>query len=582
MMKKETLRSLLNVAKGRTPPDCVIRKGKLVNVFSNTVEEGLAVLIKDGFVVSVEKDDGTSFPTDTRIVDAGGEYLCPGFIDSHTHLDGVYPFRSFVPYAIKGGTTTVITECAMIATSCGMEAVEAFIASTRGYPVRSYFLAPPLTPPFPTMETAKGLTFREFSRLLKREDCVGIGEAYWTRIVEGDDRLLRQAALAMSLRKRLDGHAAGARGRRLTEYVLTGITSCHESVNMDEVVEKLRHGLYVMVREGFVRRELPELHRIKDLGADTRRIILASDFFDPVMLCEEGYLDSIVRRAIGYGFDPIEAIKMVTINPADYYGLRCLGAIAPLRKADILFLRDLKDVSTTRVMADGEIVYEGGEFLKVLPDYRYPETVMHSIETEPLSEEDFHVRAPSLGPLRMRVIEIANPTITREKIVDATVRNGFVEKDLKGDILPVAVISRGKRKQMGRGFIKGSGIRNGAIATNFIWDSCNILVLGSNERDMAIAANRLIKNQGGFAIAQDGKVAYEFPMPVFGLIPSGTMEELKEKTKELERAVRQIGSEVDKPVLLLQTIPFTGLPFLRISDRGLADIKNRKLVPLFV
>ena len=210
-----------------------------------------------------------------------------------------------------------------------MKELLSYVDSTKGYPLKCYFVAPPLTPPFPKMEGARGITFKEFSTLLKRDDFLGVGEAYWTRVVEGDDRILKQAELAMSLRKGIDGHAAGAKGKNLLQYVLTGITSCHESIQMDEVVEKLRFGLYVQIREGFVRQELPELHKIKDLAVDKRRVMLVSDFFDAVMLLNEGYMDSIARKAIGYGFPPIEAIKMVTINPADYLGLRHLGAIAP-------------------------------------------------------------------------------------------------------------------------------------------------------------------------------------------------------------------------------------------------------------
>ncbi len=187
----------------------------------------------------------------TEIIDAGGRYLCPGLIDAHTHLDSMYPFYEIVPYALKGGTTCVVSECGIVATTCGLEAVESFFDSTKGYPLRCYFLAPPETPPFPHMETAIGLSLREFKRILRRKDVLGIGEGYWTRIVEGDDRVLSQASFGLSLGKTLEGHGAGARGARLTEYAMTGITSCHESTTVEEALEKIRLGIYVMIREGF-------------------------------------------------------------------------------------------------------------------------------------------------------------------------------------------------------------------------------------------------------------------------------------------------------------------------------------------
>ena len=338
------LKRLLDVAQGSAPADVVIRNGKLVNVFTDNIEENTAILIKDGRIVSMEEDNGKASFAGATEIDAEGAYLCPGFIDAHTHLDSMFPYHEFVPFSLRGGTTTIITECAMAAGACGMKGVESFVESTKGYPLRCYFVAPPMTPPFPKMERAASFTLKEFSTLLKREDFLGIGEAYWTRMVEGDDRVLKQAALAQSLGKCLDGHSSGARGKRLIEYALTGITSCHESVSMEEALEKLRLGMYVMIREGFVRKELPELSKLKDAKVDKRRIMMVSDVFDAPMLWEEGYLDSIVKKAIEYGFSPMDAIKMVTINPADYHHLRYLGAIAPLRFADILFLRNLEDV----------------------------------------------------------------------------------------------------------------------------------------------------------------------------------------------------------------------------------------------
>ena len=579
-MKKELLKSLLGVVKGDVPPDRIIRNGKIVNVFTNEIQEGLMVVIKDGFIASIEPDKDIPTYADAVTVDAGGRYLCPGFIDAHTHLDAVYSFHEFAPWAIRGGTTTVVTETTMIGTSCGMKPLLSYMESTKGYPLKCYFVAPPLTPPFPKMEGAIGVTFKEFSTLLKREDCLGIGEAYWTRVIEGDERVLKQAALAMSLGKNIDGHSAGARGRNLIQYLLTGVTSCHESIQMDEVMEKLRFGTFIMVREGFVRKELLELHKIKDLPVDMRRIILVSDFFDAEMLLEEGYMDSIVRRAIGYGFTPMEAIKMATINPADYLGLRHLGAIAPLRYADILFLKDLEALSIERVMASGEIVFDDGAYTAKTEKYEFPEEVMHTIKADKVTAADFKIRARRKENI-VRVIQVANPTITREITYRPSVKDGYLEKDLQADIIPTAVINRNKKKRMGKGFVKGTGITDGAVATTVIWDTCNIFTLGSNEEDLKEAVNRLIDIQGGITISRHGRIIYEFPMPAFGQIPLVSMEEIAEKTRELARKLREIGAAFEKPFLTIQTIPFTGLPFLRITDKGLADIKNRKLVPLF-
>jgi adenine deaminase len=580
-MKAATIRKLLDVTKGKIRPDAAIINGKIINVFTNSIDTGSTVIIKDGLIASIEGSEAASGYHPFEVIDADGSYLCPGFIDAHTHLDGLMPFYAFAPYAVRGGTTTVVTETSAVACACGMEGVASFVESTRGYPVRCYFLAPPLTPPFPEMEGSKGLTLNEFRKFLKRDDVVAIGEAYWTRIVEGDARVLKQAEAALKLGKKLDGHAAGAHERRLVEYTLTGITSCHESITIDEVIEKLRLGISIMIRQGFVRKELPELAGLKDMDIDTRRLILVSDVFDAVMLKEEGYIDSIVRTAISYGFRPIEAIKMATINPADYYGLRHLGAIAPLRHADILFLDDIENVSVKRVMANGKMVFDEGRYLEDVRPYNYPRAALSTITARKITPVDLKV-ASGREPGTVRVIKVLNQTITREIAWKPSVSNGYLEKDLSADIIPVSVINRYDSAVKGKGFITGTGIKEGAFATTFIWDTGNILTMGSSEDDMATAVNRLIDLQGGAVIVKDGKVIFEFPMPVYGTTPLGSVDEIAELTQGLVRSIRLIGVTLERPFLTFQTIPFSGLPFLRITDKGLADIKNRRLVPLFM
>jgi adenine deaminase len=578
---EKTLRKLLRSVKGQEEMDAVITNGRIINVFTNSIEDGLAVLIKDGWIAGVEEQGRAIVSKKTRVVDAGGKYLCPGLMDAHVHLDSMHAFYAMVPYALRGGTTTVVSETSGVGTACGMAGVEAFMDSTRGYPLRCYFLAPALTPPFPKMETAQGITLAEFKRIMKRPDVLGIGEAYWTRVVEGDQRVLKQAAYALLLRKTLEGHAAGARGTKLNQYLTTGITSCHESITLKEAIEKLRMGVYVMIRDGFVRRDLEALAGLKDTNVDRRRVILVSDNYDAVLLIEEGYMDSIVRRAIGYGFDPIEAIKMTTINVADYYGLRHLGAIAPLRRADILFLSDLRDVRVDCVMSGGVMVVTGGTFTGQAPVYHYPDKMKQTIRTDKVSAEDFRIKAAPRKE-QIRVIQVVNETITRETVAKLAAHEGFLEKDISRDILPVAVIDRNAGKNMGRGFITGTGIKDGAVATTLIWDTGNILTIGSSEEGMARAVNRLIELQGGTVVVRKGRISLEFPMPVCGIAADCSLEEVRGKTKALEKAMTEIGSSLPRPFLAIQTIPFTGLPFLRITDKGLVDIKNRRLVPLFV
>jgi adenine deaminase len=272
---------------------------------------------------------------------------------------------------------------------------------------------------------------------------------------------------------------------------------------------------------------------------------------------------------------------MATINVADYYGLRRVGASAPFRHADMLFLNDLRRVKISAVMANGEMVVEDGNFIGRLGPYTFPDAMKRTIKAEKVVPEDFLIPAPP-GKKRVRVVSLVNETITREAEGFLSVSEGRLQKDIGRDILPIAVIYRGGGKRMGRGFITGTGIKEGAFATSITWDTGNLLVAGSSEADMACAINRLIDLQGGFVISRKGEIIYEFPMPVFGLIPECPLKENAEKTRELEVRMAEIGSTMPRSFLALQTIPFTGLPFLRITDKGLADIKNKRLVSLFL
>jgi adenine deaminase len=580
-MNEKILGRLLRKAKVEEPPDSIIRNGRIVNVFTNSIVDGLAVTIKNGYITGICKESSFTQGKETDVIDAEELYLCPGFIDSHTHLDFMLPFHELVPYALKGGTTSIVSECAMVATSCGLEGLQSFVESTKGYPIRCFFLAPPLTPPFPSMEEALGLTLHQFARILKRDDFLGIGEAYWTRVVENDPLILKRFALALSLRKTIEGHSAGARNDKLLQYLLTGITSCHESTTMEEALEKLRFGIYVMIREGWIRRELDELFKLKDSGVDERRIILVSDVFDPVLLYNKGYMDVIVKKAIDYGFTPIQAIKMVTINPADYFGLRRLGAIAPFRHADILFLKDLSTIAIQKVMVNGEMAWSEGGLASSVTPFKYPPTMIETIKTDHMTEDDFRIKAHRTKR-KVRVIVIANETITREKIMILPTSDGYIPGDIALDIVHIAVINRKSGKTLAKGFIEGTGIRRGAVTTSVVWDTSNILVVGSTERDMALAVNHLIDIQGGYVVVREGEIIYDFPMPAYGLIPTFSMEEIEKRFRSFEWAMKEIGSVLTNPFLTLQTIPFTGLPSLRITDKGIADIKTKRLVSLYV
>ncbi len=578
-MKAKQIKLVHKVIKGEAFADVVIKNGRIVNVFTDEIEEGKVVAVKGEMIFYVGEEKKELMGKNTLIFDAKSSYIMPGFIDAHTHLDSMIPFDSFVPYSLKGGVTAVISECAMVANACGIKGVMSFIKSTKDRAVKTFFLAPPLVPPIKRFESAHPFSFADFEKLLKRDDFVGIGEAYWNEAVRNEGNYLKKVELAKKLRKTVEGHAAGARGNSLLTYLNCGVTSCHESININKAVEKLKNGVYVMIREGFIRKELDELSKLKDLIPDKRRIILVSDVFNAGMLLK-GYMNLVVKRAIELGFSPLDAIKMATINPADYFGLYHLGAIAVGRAADINIVEDLNNMNIKAVFSSGKLVVKEGNYLLPVDDKNEVKP-KNSLTLKKVRKEEFYIKRERFG--KVRVLEIQSPTITKETFAELTVKDGRLIPDLKADIIPLFLIDRRQGvKNMGKGFIKGTGIKDGAVATTLIWDTCNILALGSQEKDIEIAVNNLIDMGGGIVVVKREKVIFKFPMPLYGLIPLMTVPELAGKEEELETALFKTGCSLQRPFLNLQTIAFTGLPFLRITNSGLVDIKNMKKVPLFL
>jgi len=568
--------AIQKVLKGNDFADIIIRNGKIINVFTNEIEEGKIVAIKGRMIFYVGRDLPEIVGENTNVIDAKGDYVAPGFIDTHTHLDSMIPFNEFVPYAMQGGVTTVVTECAMVANACGIKGVLSFVNSTKGYPLKTFFLAPPLVPPIKRFETAHPFSFEEFKKLLNRHDFVGIGEAYWNEAIRNEGGYFRKVVLAKMAKKSVEGHAAGAKAKNLTAYLNCGITSCHESITVEEALEKLRQGVYVMIREGFIRRELDELYKLKDCGIDMRRLILVSDVFSAPMLLE-GYMNLVVKRAVSFGFNIVDAVKMVTINPADYFGFSDRGAVAIGRIADINIFDDSLNIKT--VIADGKLVVKNGRYL--LPIKKLDAgSVKNSLTLKKVQKEELFVKADA--DKNVIVMEIFSPTIMKQGIGYLKAENGKLLPNLEEDIIPVFLLDRRSgTKSMGTGFIKGTGINNGSIATSLVWDTSNILALGSDEGDIAMAVNRLIDIGGGMVVVKSNKLIFEFPMPIYGLIPLLNMKEIAKKETELEKALSLIGCKMQRPFLNLQTIAFTGLPFLRLTNKGVVDIKRMKKVSLF-
>lgn len=578
--------ALARVALGEEEADLAIVGGDVVNVYTGELLKEWSVATKGKRIAYVGPDARHAIGAGTRVIDAAGKVLAPGFVEGHTHVDTIFSLPEMVGYAILGGTTSIVAETSVIGNALGHKGVSYFMEAGSDQPVKFFYTLPACAPPFPHLESSNPLTEEEMEDLLRREEVVGMGEGYWTSVMYEMGRVTGYYAKARAAGKVRDGHGAGLRGNKLVAYAALGITSDHEPITPAEVMERLRLGMHVFVREGTIRRDLENVIAIKDQNVELRRIGLGTDGISPKELVRYGYLDFMVQKAIDLGIDPINAFQMASLNTAEHFGLdHQLGGIAPGRYADILVMPDLRTVRFDYVVANGQVAAEKGHCLARSRPYVYPEDARHTVRLpRRVTPEDFAIPAgDARREVTVRVISMRNDIICDEAHLTLPVTDGQVRADPCRDILKVASIQRFDNSgRTGIGLIRGFGLKGGAFGASMGWDSLPIVVVGANEADMAAVVNRLAENQGGMALVEGGRVLEEIPMPVGGIISELPVPVLAEKQERILALLKGMGSTLEDPTLTIQTLSATFLPFLKISERGLVDTRQNRVVSLFV
>lgn len=405
-------------------------------------------------------------------------------------------------------------------------------------------------------------------------------------MIQEPDLLLPLFQQTLHAGKTIEGHTAGASEKKLTAYVANGVSSCHESINEEQVLARLRMGMHIMIREGSIRQDLEDIAKIKDKGIDLRRLILVTDGASSADLIEKGYMEYVVQKAIDSGFDPIAAIQMATLNVAEHFSLDGLiGGIAPGRYADLVIIPDINTIDAQVVISNGNVVARDGNLLASPREHRFANESLNSVHLlKKLDPSDFVIRAPNTAvQVQVRVIEMITDLVTAETALNWPVSNGQLKADADQDMLKIAAVDRTHNPgKIFMGFIKGFGIKSGAMASSAAWDTSDIIIVGASDADMATAANRIEALQGGSVVCENGNVIAELPMPIFGLVSDLPMEKIAQKSQDLKDAASNLGVPFPDPFISLTSLTGAAIPYLRICEEGLVNLKDGKKLPFFV
>lgn len=564
------LRHLISVAKGDSPADLILKDARIVNTFTGEIERA-DVAIARGSIAGIG-----AYSRGLHVLDLDGRYLCPGLIDGHVHVESsLLHVDQYARAVVPRGVLGAVTDLHEIANVTGLDGVRYIADSARHLPMDLFFTAPSCVPASDLETAGARVTAGDLKDIYRRRGVVGLGEMMdYLGVVGGDDGVLAKIAGTAGV---IDGHAPGIRGRELNGYLAAGVESDHESTELEEGREKLRRGAHLMIREGSAERNLETLLPLVTDRTYPRCMFVIDDR-DPLDIWREGDLDSVVRKAITLGLDPIRAIQLATINPARYFGLKGLGAIGPGYRANLVVLSDLESFAVEKVYYLGRLVADAGASLFDDP-IDLPEWITSTVRVKPFPVERLALR--TTGLLFPAIEIIPGQILTRRVDVEPRLEGGNIVADPGRDLLKLAVVERHHATgNVGIGLVRGFGLKRGAIGSSVAHDSHNIVVAGATDSDIHAAVKQIEAMQGGLVCVADGKVLAALPLPIAGLVSPEPLEAVVQKVQALESVVLELGCRVQAPYSILSFLTLSVIPELRLTDLGLVDATAGKLLAL--
>jgi adenine deaminase len=560
---------LISVARGDSPADLVLANGRIVNTLNGEIEEA-------GVAVYGDRIAGVGdYHNAGETLDLKGRYLSPGFINGHTHLESsMLDVGQYARAVIPCGTSAIVTDLHEITNVAGLEGIRYVLQYARRLPFDLFLMAPSCVPATHLETSGAKIGPDDIRRILRFRECIGLGEMMnYPGVIFGDVGVL--GVIEAAAGRVIDGHAPGVSGKDLSAYLAAGMRSDHESVTLEEAAEKLKRGMYIMIREGSSEKNLEALLPLVT-DKTYKRCLFVVDDRSCGDLLHDGDIDAVVRKAVRLGLDPVRAIQLATVNAADYFRLNGLGAVAPGYYANLVVLNDLKELQVDEVFYRGRLVAQNGAPLFPL---RKPagKPLTHTVNIRSFTPESLKMKAVSED---LPVIEVVPGQIITRKIYEKLpVDNGIVQPDIRRDILKAVVVERHNATgNIGLGLVKGFGLKQGALASSTAHDSHNIVAVGTGDEDVFSAVKELERLQGGMVVVSGGRVVESLATPIAGLLSAEPLEKVVSGLQAVEKAAGDLGVTIPSPFAVLSFLALPVIPEIRLTDLGLVDVNEFKLI----
>jgi len=577
----KSIYSLNSVATGDKKADLVLKNCSLISVYTGEIIPEIQISIFGDRIAYVGPDASHTISPKTAVIDVKGEYVSPGFADPHIHIDQFVLPSEFAKKSLLCGVTSLFSDPIDIVSAAGYRGFKEFKKLGENLPIRIFQVVPGGLPVDRKFSNSKTLSLTQEKEAIKNPNVLGLGEVFsWTKVTLRDSKTMKSLSLMLDNGCIINGHTAGASEKKLNAYVSSGILSCHEPTNFDQVLERLRLGMWIMIREGSIRRDLKEIIP-SVLSHDTyqNRLMFCSDGLDPLDITKFGHIDHCVKESIKLGLKPIDAFSMASRNCFDYYNMgKDLGGIAPGKLADIIIFKDLKSITPHKVFVGGRLVVSNGSIVAPIKKKVVPKWIKNTVKLNKISENDFKVKSKK-EKVTANTILMQTEIITKLSSAELKTSNGNVLASVDKDVWKVAAFDRinGTKNRI-VGFLENFGANIDAFASTWSFHENDMIIIGSNDSDMALAANELQKTQGGLIVVKSGKIKASLPLQIAGIISSDPFEKVSSNFEKVNNTIVDSGCKFSKPHLIPLFLPFLALPSVRILSKGIIDVKKRSYI----